>query len=404
MPSRDKRETNRPEGSHRDSHFHLTLAPVAIAAGVFVCLAIVVAGSAVRYIPNDRIGILEKKWSLSGSIREGFIALSGEAGFQPDVLRGGFHLFVLFQYRVHRVPLVTITQGQIGYVFARDGRPLPSTQTLASNESADDFQDVRAFLAAGGQKGPQRKILREGTYAINLAQFIVLTEDRTYAIEMGATDADTFQKMSSDLTLRDGFEPIVIDSKLDVIGVVTVHDGPALREGEIIAPSVGMDADGPHFHNSFQDPEAFLKAGGYRGRQHQVLVDGTYYVNRLFATVENVAKTIVEVGSVGVVVSYIGEKGDDVSGVDYRHGELVEVGYRGVWNKPLLPGKYAFNTYAGKIVSVPTTNFVLKWTRSVTGTHMLDENLFGDRFDHQGCVRAAAAALRRRPHRLHFFS
>ena len=93
------------------------------------------------------------------------------------------------------------------------------------------------------------------------------------------------------------------------MGVVTVHDGPALREGEIIAPSVGVAADGPHFHNSFQDPEAFLRAGGYRGRQHQVLVDGTYFLNRLFATVENVPKTIIEVGSVGVVVSYIGEKG-----------------------------------------------------------------------------------------------
>ena len=29
-----------------------------------------------------------------------------------------------------------------------------------------------------------------------------------------------------------------------------------------------------------------------------------------------------------------------------RHGELVGRGYRGVWYEPLLPGKYAFNTYA----------------------------------------------------------
>ena len=82
-----------------------------------------------------------------------------------------------------------------------------------------------------------------------------------------------------------------------------------------------------------------------------MLVDGTYYINRLFATVELVAKTVIEVGTVGVVVSYTGQTGADISGDDYRHGELVEPGQRGVWSEPLLPGKYAFNTYAGKIVN-----------------------------------------------------
>ena len=257
------------------------MTPVAVAAGIFVLalLFLLLYGAPIRYIPNDRIGILEKKWALRGSIREGFIALGGEAGFQPDVLRGGYHFFVPFQYRVHRVPLVTITQGQIGYLFARDGQPLPPTQTLASNAVANDFQDVRAFLAAGGQKGPQRKILREGTYALNLAQFIVLTADRTYSVEGIDGDSNVIGRMTELLAERDAFEPIVIDSKLDVIGIVTVHDGPALRAGEIIAPTVSIEADDPHFHNSFQDPEAFLRASGYRGRQHQVLVDGTYYLN-----------------------------------------------------------------------------------------------------------------------------
>ena len=118
-----------------------------------------------RYIPNDRVGIVEKLWSPSGSVRSGLIALNGEAGFQPALLRGGWHVLTPFQYRLHKMPLVTIPQGKVGYVFARDGRPLPPTQTLASNVTADDFQDVAAFLRAGGQRGPQRKILREGTYA-----------------------------------------------------------------------------------------------------------------------------------------------------------------------------------------------------------------------------------------------
>ncbi len=104
-------------------------------------------------------------------------------------------------------------------------------------------------------------------------------------------------------------------------------------------------------------------------------MEGTYYVNRLFATVEPIAKTVVDVGTVGVVVSYTGEQGADLSGSEYRHGELVHQGERGVWNEPLMPGKYAFNTYAGKVLMVPTTNFILKWTRGEVGSHKFDENL-----------------------------
>ena len=78
---------------------------------------------------------------------------------------------------------------------------------------------------------------------------------------------------------------------------------------------------------------------------------------------------------VGVVVSYAGETGQDLSGSEYKHGELVERGRRGVWSTPLMPGKYAFNTYAGKVILVPTTNIILKWNRRETGAHRLDENL-----------------------------
>lgn len=347
-----------------------------IAAALVVAIVFARVSGMVRYVGNNRVAIVEKLWSGSGSATGGLIALSHEAGYQPAVLRGGFHFFFPFQYRLHAEPMVTIPQGQIGYVFARDGAPLEPTQTLASNAATADFLDVRAFLTRGGQKGPQRTILREGTYAINLAQFVIISRDQIHGLMLERSDAHVFEQMSALIAERGGFDAVVIKDASDQIGIVTVHDGPALGAEQIIAPEAGTDqADPATFHNSFQDPEKFLAAGGRRGRQLQVLVEGSYYINRLFATVEMVAKTVIEVGHVGVVISYNGADTEDTSGDDYRHGELVARGSRGVWSEPLLPGKYAFNTYAGKILIVPTTNFILKWEQAAVGNHRYDENL-----------------------------
>jgi uncharacterized membrane protein YqiK len=350
--------------------------PVALLAIAGILFLAWLTGT-VRWIPNSRVGVIEKLWSGRGSVAPGrLIARGGEAGYQPHVLRGGIHFMVPLQYRVHSVPLVTIPQGQIGYVFARDGVPLAPTQTLGGGAAPFDVGDAAGFLARGGQRGPQRQILREGTYAVNLAQFVVLTASRVYSLPLEKSEDKMLARMAELIHERAGFAPIVMQGSDDSIGVVTVHDGPSLPPGEIIAPTVGSNPAHPDtYHNTFQDPERFLRAGGFRGRQLQVLVEGTYYVNRLFATVEEIRKTVVEVGNVGVVVSYTGEHGNDLSGDAYGHGELVESGERGVWSKPLLPGKYAFNTFAGKVVMVPTTNFILKWTRGEAGSHKFDENL-----------------------------
>lgn len=343
--------------------------------GLLILIVVLILLSGIRFIPNNRIGIVEKRFGQR-SVKGGFIALKGEAGFQPDVMRGGMHYLMPIQYSVHIAPLVTITQGKIGYVFARDGEQLSPMQVLASNVSVNNFQDAVGFLTNGGQRGPQRQILREGTYAVNLAQFVVITQERVYYLPLSKEDESVIQNMVKVIAEREGFTPVVIKDSDDKIGIVTVHDGPSLPTGEIIAPIVGTDGNNPDtYHNNFQMPDRFLKAGGLRGRQLQVLVEGTYYLNRLFATVQMIPKTVVEVGTVAVVVSYTGATGEDLSGADYRHGELVGKGYRGVWSDPLLPGKYPFNTYAGKVIVVPTTNIILKWIRTQVGSHHLDENL-----------------------------
>lgn len=340
-----------------------------------------------RFIGNTEVGIVEKTWG-GGHLKGQIIALNGEAGFQPDVLRGGLHFRPGYRFRVHRVPLVTIHRGHIGYVFARDGQPLgryvhdgkevvEAGQTLGHVVNNGDFADVRAWLRAGGQRGPQRAILREGTYAINLAQFVVICGPKEiyYHPVGGRDEAAAIQQIAESIARQNGFQPIVIDGATDQIGIVTVHDGPSLRQGDIIAPTVGDSKSDEHYHNNFQDPQSFLSAGGFRGRQYQVLSEGTYWINRLFATVEYMPKTHVEVGNVGVVVSYYGERGEDVSGLAFRHGELCKKGGRGIWDEALLPGKYAFNPYAGEVIMVPTINIILKWIAADTGEHRLDASL-----------------------------
>ena len=329
-----------------------------------------------RIINSNEVAVVEKWWSLKGSLKDSIIALNGEAGYAPGLLRGGIHFKSVLMYKIHKYPLITIPQGQIAYLFARDGAPLSPVQTLGRIvPEANNFQDVAGFLKNGGQRGPQRGILREGTYAINLAQFIVITPSAIKSISSNLKqERSELISMQKTLAEREGFSPVVImgrggNESSDMMGIVTVHDGTPISQGEIIAPDVGEE------HASFQDPEKFLELGGRRGKQIQILTDGTYYINRLFATVEFRPKTVVPIGFVGVVVSFFGSEGVDTSGENYKHGELVSVGSKGVLEKPLMPGKYAFNTDAGKVVLVPTTNIILKWNKTETGDHKYDENL-----------------------------
>jgi uncharacterized membrane protein YqiK len=75
--------------------------------------------------------------------------------------------------------------------------------------------------------------------------------------------------------------------------------------------------------------------------------------------------TEIPIGSVGVVVSYIGEEGKDVTGTDFKHGNIVTKGQKGVWIEPLGPGKYPINPYTMRVELVPTTNLVLNWATAV---------------------------------------
>src|SRR5882724_8197129 len=82
----------------------------------------------------------------------------------------------------------------------------------------------------------------------------------------------------------------------------------------------------------------------------------------------------IPIGYVGVVISFVGAAHEDVSGEAFTHGDLVNVGHKGVWVTPLYPGKHPLNTRVMKVELVTTTNIVLNWAVR-TEAHKYDEKL-----------------------------
>src|SRR6185503_409405 len=90
--------------------------------------------------------------------------------------------------------------------------------------------------------------------------------------------------------------------------------------------------------------------------------------------VEQVPMIQIPIGYVGVVISFVGKAHEDVSGLEFKHGDLVNTGHKGVWITPLYPGKHPINTRIMKVELVPTTNIVLNWATR-TEAHHYDEKL-----------------------------
>src|SRR5947207_14799552 len=169
------------------------------------------------YIPHTQVGIIEKIWSSKGSLREGqIIARNGEAGYQARFLRGGIHFGLYpWQYRIHKEPLVVVAEGKMAYVYARDGVPLEPIQTLGRTVDSNHFQNAFRFLEAHGQRGRQRGILREGVYAINLALFVVITEERVFSGPVRES-ADRYESWKAQLAAMRDFHPVLIGTGVAV--------------------------------------------------------------------------------------------------------------------------------------------------------------------------------------------
>ena len=326
--------------------------PVLVIVG-FIVLGLMLFGPLVLgavLIQERQVGIVVKRFGRRGLAPGRLIALGGEAGYQADTLAPGLHFgYWRWQYRIIKEPVTVVPQGEIALVLAADGAAIPAERILGKIVDCDNFQDARKFLANSGEKGRQLGILTAGTYRINTALFTVIT----------AASAMEHGMMPEQLALH-RIEP-------DMVGIVTALDGQPIEAGEIAGPTIAG-------HDNFQKAQAFLDGGGRRGLQEQVLLSGTWNLNPWFAQVEQVPMVQIPIGYIGVVISFVGQAHVDVSGVEFKHGDLVNPGHKGVWVTPLYPGKHPLNTRVMKVELVPTTNIVLNWA-SRTEAHHFDEKL-----------------------------
>ena len=170
---------------------------------------------------------------------------------------------------------------------ARRSRP---SACSAREIACDNFQDAEAFLRGGGERGRQLGFLTAGTYRINPALFQLVTARN--AEHHGMTP-------EHDLCVR--------QIPTDTVGIVTTLDGRPIPAGDLAGPPTKG-------HDSFQRGQHFIEAGGCRGLQEEVLLAGSWNLNPWFVQVELTPMLQIPIGSVGVVVSYVGKEHVDVSG------------------------------------------------------------------------------------------
>lgn len=272
---------------------------------------------------------------------DAFIQNGGQKGPQIQFLQPGNYRINTLMFRVQKLPITRIPGGRVGLVEATDGARIPEGRLLAKHVTGHgNFFDGEAFIRNGGERGRQLDVLMPGVYRLNPILFRVI-EIVDWA-NIGA----------------------------DQVGIVTVNDGkPIFDHSKIAADELSLQ-----LHDNFQNPDAYLGAGGQKGLQIPVLRAGNYAINPWFATVEKVDMVQVQIGNCGVVTSYVGAEGADLTSDDVN-AKIVQNGKKGIWADPLQPGKHPLNTKICKVDLVPTTQILLNWADSRNSAHELDSNL-----------------------------
>ena len=345
-------------------------------------------------LPPGRIFAPDRAMNAHNNFQDpiAFIKKGGVKGIQLRTLPPGLWPIHPYLFRVSMAKNTVIPQGRVGIITAAGGDPLDAGRLLGKAISDHrNFQDAEQFIASGGQKGPQVEVLTPGTYRILTA----------------SVQLENQKELKPGLFTVQLYEATLIPE--NTVGLVEALDGSPLNPRDYVAtPMAG--------HDNFQDGHEFIRSGGQRGPQKDILLPGTYYINPLLFKVISEKAGEVKPGEVAVIVSNTGKDASDeirrrmaekirdrlereeaeqlakaaarldqldpndrtVDGIreelrisdplDQRLDQgaheayVVPDGYRGIQETVVGPGKYYVNTLAVTPVIIPTTNQTVEWT------------------------------------------
>jgi uncharacterized membrane protein YqiK len=446
--------------------------PILVIGLVLFIVAIILLRHWFVNVGAREIAIKERRYSGAKMPPGRVVATEGEVGIQADVLKPGLH-FVKWPFEkvVHKVPLIEIGADELGIVQAIDGEPMPPGRNFAPDRAQNahnNFQDPIAFIKRGGVKGIQLRTLPPGLWPIHPYLFRV-SISKTTMIPPGkvgvvtASDGDqldagrlngkaidghrnfqdaeqfiasggqkgpqvetltpgTYRILTQSVPLAGGdpkpglffirlFDATVINE--NQVGLIEALDGAPLDPRDYVATQI-------EGHDNFTDSNEFIRRGGQRGPQKDILLPGTYYINPLLFKVIPEKASEVKPGEVAVIVSNVGKdptedtrrqmankvrermereekqhvteaaaRLDKLADEDRSKAEIEEdlmmtdpadrrldegaheayvvpEGFRGIQESVVGPGRYYVNTLAVTPIIIPTTNQTVEWTAGDT--------------------------------------
>jgi len=228
--------------------------------------AMILIYESVISVGGNEIALIERRWFGSKMPQGRVVALGNEVGIQARTLGPGMHFLIPFIYKADKSVFTEIKESEIGLIESVDGSSIPAGNIFAAVVPGhNSYQDGEAFIRNHGQKGPQIEVLPPGKYRINPYLF---------KLTKGS----------------------VIEIKEDEIGIVESVDGAPIQEGRIFAQSV-------EGHSSFQNGEAFIKNGGQKGPQIDIIPPGNYRINPYLFKVTKSTATKINEGEIGLIES-----------------------------------------------------------------------------------------------------
>jgi regulator of protease activity HflC (stomatin/prohibitin superfamily) len=262
---------------------------------------------------------------------EAFLTNGGQKGYQSIMLPPGEYMINPHLFRWKITGEYSVEEGEVGMIEATAGAPIPAGRIFADPVECDSFQDSEKFFKNGGQKGPQLGVLTPGKYRFN--PFL-------------------FKFHSGGITIVPG----------GYVGTVEAVDGQTVPSGRLLA----KETEG---HENFEKGDLFIKNGGQKGRQLQILMPGSYRINTMMFKV-NTNTPWEKIGSedIGIVTVLEGEPITDPTKIAAEeidlalHGNfqnaaayLSNKGQKGLQIPVLRSGNYAINPWFASVKIKPMT-------------------------------------------------